>query len=58
MDARLREFVGLLERHLVGYIGEHNEVPPISLQCVMKSAAGPIKSINRGRLRPRKDAGT
>ena len=45
------------ERYLAGYAGQQNEVPPISLECVMKSA-GRIESMGREKLKPRKEGGT
>jgi hypothetical protein len=41
------------EKYLSGYVGQHKEVPQISLECVMKSA-GLIESMGRGPLKRRK----
>lgn len=40
------------ERYLVDYLGSNAEIPPISLDCVMK-ATGLIEQMGRGILRPR-----
>ena len=42
------------DAYLSGYIKEHSEVPPISLDCVMK-AAGLIEQMGREQLKPRKE---
>ncbi|MFZ5633730.1 MAG: ImmA/IrrE family metallo-endopeptidase [Bacillota bacterium] len=41
------------EQYLVGYMGKEEQVPQISLECVMK-AAGLIESMGRENLKPRK----
>ena len=41
------------EQYLSYYLGEHEQVPPISLERVMK-AAGLIESMSRRRMKPRK----
>jgi hypothetical protein len=43
------------EAYLSSYIGEHENIPGISLECLMK-AAGVIESMGRKRLKPRKDS--
>ena len=45
------------ERYLAGYADQQNEVPPISLECVIKSA-GRIETMGRKKLQPRKEDGT
>lgn len=40
--------------YLAGYMRENEEVPNISLECVMK-AAGLILQMGHERLKPRKD---
>lgn len=42
------------DSYLSWYLGKYSEVPPISLECVMK-AAGLIEQMGRGRLPLRKD---
>jgi len=42
------------EEYLAGYMGKNQEVPNISLECVMK-AAGLIEQMGRQRLKPRKE---
>ena len=44
------------EKYLANYLAkdETGDVPPISLECVMKSA-GLIEQMGRERLKPRKD---
>ena len=42
------------EQYLAGYVDKYNEVPNISLECVMK-AAGLIESMGREILKPRKN---
>jgi hypothetical protein len=42
------------DKYLAGYLREHSETPPISLDCVMK-AAGLIEQMGRDRLKPRKE---
>lgn len=42
------------DAYLSNYLGNHNEIPPISLDCVMRSA-GLIEQMGRERLRPRRD---
>jgi hypothetical protein len=42
------------EAYLSSYIGKHEKIPKISLECLMK-AAGIIESMGRKRLKPRKD---
>lgn len=41
------------ERYLAGYVREREQVPPISLDCVMK-AAGLIETMSQQRMKPRK----
>lgn len=41
------------EKYLAGYLGEHTQVPRMSLERVMKTA-GLIESMSRGRMKPRK----
>jgi hypothetical protein len=41
-------------KYLSEYLEYRKETPPISLECVMKSA-GLIEQMGRGRLKPRKD---
>jgi len=41
------------EQYLAGYVKQHEHMPPISLECVMKSA-GLIESMSKSRLKPRK----
>jgi hypothetical protein len=41
------------ERYLARYVEEREEVPPISLDCVMKTA-GLIETMSRQRMKPRK----
>ena len=41
------------EEYLSGYVSKNNEVPKISLECVMK-AAGLIERMGKGRLKKRK----
>ena len=43
------------EAYLSGYIGKHEKIPKISLECLMK-AAGIIENMGRKRLKPRKDS--
>ena len=45
------------ERYLAGYADQQDEVLPISLECVMKSA-GRIERMGREKLKPRKEGGT
>jgi hypothetical protein len=45
------------DEYLSGYMRQHEEVPPISLDCVMK-AGQLIEQMGRERLRPRKGAGS
>ncbi|MBE0448573.1 MAG: hypothetical protein IBX64_10835 [Actinobacteria bacterium] len=40
-------------QYLSGYVGKHEQVPPISLECVMK-AAGLIETMSRQKMKPRK----
>ncbi len=40
------------DRYLAGYLADHGQTPPISLECVMKSA-GLIEQIGRQHLKPR-----
>ncbi len=40
-------------RYLSLYVAKHSEIPPLSLECVMK-AAGTIEQMGRRWLRPRK----
>lgn len=40
------------EKYLACYVGQKEQVPPISLECVMK-AAGLIESMSRDKLKPR-----
>ena len=42
--------------YLSGYVKDHKNTPPISLDCVLKSA-GLIEQMGRGRLRLRKEKG-
>jgi len=42
------------EQYLAGYMGQQNETPPISLECVVK-AAGLIETMGRETLKPRKE---
>jgi hypothetical protein len=42
------------EKYLAGYVGSQTDVPPISLECVMK-AAGLVESMGREKLKARKD---
>jgi IrrE N-terminal-like domain len=42
------------DEYLSGYMDQHQETPPISLDCVMK-AAGLIEHMGRERLKPRKN---
>jgi hypothetical protein len=42
------------DQYLAGYIRRQPETPPISLECVMKSA-GLVERMGRERLKPRKD---
>lgn len=42
------------DEYLAGYVKPGQDVPPISLECVMK-AAGLIEQMGRERLKPRKD---
>jgi len=42
------------DEYLAGYMGKNEEVPSISLECVMK-AAGLIEQMGRQRLKPRKE---
>lgn len=42
------------DEYLAGYLRSKTEVPPISLECVVK-AAGLIEQMGRGRMKPRKD---
>lgn len=42
------------ERYLAGYLKEREQVPPISLDCVMKTA-GLVETMSRERMKPRKD---
>lgn len=44
------------EQYLAGYVAEHEHVPSISLERVMK-AAGLIESMSRQRMKPRKSSG-
>lgn len=44
------------DEYLAGYLREHDETPPISLECVMK-AAGLIEQMGRERLKPRQEKG-
>lgn len=41
------------EQYLAGFVRTHNDVPPVSLECVMK-AAGLIETMSRQRMEPRK----
>ncbi len=41
------------ETYLAGYVKDHEQVPAVSLECVLKSA-GLIESMARGKLRMRK----
>jgi hypothetical protein len=41
------------EEYLAGFVGKLAEVPPISLDCVMK-VAGLIETMSRAKLKPRK----
>jgi hypothetical protein len=41
------------EMYLAGYVKEQEQVPPISLDCVMKTA-GLIETMSRQRMKPRK----
>lgn len=41
------------EQYLAGYVEKQEQVPSISLECVMK-AAGLIETMSRGRVKPRK----
>jgi hypothetical protein len=40
--------------YLSWFLGNHNETPAISLECVIKSA-GLIEQMGQGRLKPRKE---
>lgn len=42
------------EQYLAGYVGQQEQVPSISLACVMK-VAGLIESMGREKLKPRKE---
>ena len=42
------------DEYLAGYMGKNQEVPDISLECVMK-VAGLIEQMGRQRLKPRKE---
>jgi hypothetical protein len=42
------------DEYLSGYVKDHKEVPPISLEAVM-AAAGLIERMGRERLKPRKE---
>lgn len=42
------------DKYLAGYMRDHEETPPISLDCVMK-AAGLIEQMGRERLKPRNE---
>ena len=42
------------ETYLAGYLKKKEQVPPISLECVMK-AAGLLETMNRERMKPRKE---
>jgi hypothetical protein len=42
------------ERYLAGYVGKQEQVPRISLECVMKTA-GLIERMGREKLKPRKN---
>jgi hypothetical protein len=42
------------EEYLSGYINQHSETPPISLECVTK-VAGLIEQMGRGRMPPREE---
>lgn len=43
------------EQYLSGYVGKEVDVPPISLECVMK-AAGLIETMSQQRMKPRKQS--
>lgn len=43
------------EQYLSGYVGREADVPPISLECVMK-AAGLIETMSKRRMKPRKQS--
>jgi hypothetical protein len=43
------------EQYLAGYVTKEAQVPPISLECVMK-AAGLIETMGRGKMPPRKSS--
>lgn len=43
------------EQYLSGYVGNEVDVPPISLECVMK-AAGLIETMSQQRMKPRKQS--
>lgn len=43
------------EAYLSYYLEQNNEIPPISIECVLKSA-GLIEQMGRMRLKERKDA--
>ena len=45
------------EKYLSGYLPENKEIPPISLECVMKSA-GLIEAMSSQRMKPRKQKET
>ncbi len=41
-------------KYLADYLGEQEKIPPISLECVLKSA-GLIEKMSLGQMKPRKD---
>lgn len=43
------------EQYLSGYVEKESDVPPISLECVMK-AAGLIETMSQQRMKPRKQS--
>jgi hypothetical protein len=43
------------DKYLAGYLEHNEQVPDISLECVM-AAAGLIEKMGSERLKPRKDA--